>query len=131
MTRSTPLSLISRMTAFERKRKKKQKRLIASRSRQDEQTADLRYMASSALPSSRSWKLILQDERRIVRVKIIPRGLSSATRIRFYEKFLFRLRVSSREHLFATSPVRSRAEKRILRWLSAFKITLFSLVFLS
>lgn len=64
--------------------------------------------------------------------RIIPRGLSVSTRIRFYGKFLFRLRVPSEEHLFrnfSLSPIHAR--KRIFDFMPEITTLFFLLMLLS
>lgn len=88
----------------------KKKRPQLERRRRLAETNKLPITASSALPVFRLLEINFAGG---YSGRIIPRGLSVPTRIRFYEKFLFRLRVPSREHLFATfSPI--HAPKRIL-----------------
>lgn len=63
----------------------------------EEQTADY-VTASSALAVPRLLEINFAGG--FSAAWIIPRGLSVPTRICFYEKFLFRSRVPSTEHLF-------------------------------
>lgn len=100
---------------------KKKEKTNSSRRGASPKWTNCRLQLSPRYLFSGSSKLILQADH--------PSGIIRFYKNpRLYEKFLFRLRVLSREHLFATFPP-IHARKRILGWLSAGEITSFSFLY--